>query len=242
MNHAALSMRTSLLTIIAVTLAEATAAAQPGASVGEQEAAQDPRARAIQLTTEAGAAARAGHCDVVRTLEPQVEHLDPEVHDRAFTADPAIASCGHASPAAAAGAAHEGLAVGGALGLGSALQYDARVGWVISPLLTLFATGMWGAVLFEDDVASYRVLGIGARLSVSDRMFVDGRIGHARAVFPAFDTGASFQRTGVGYFAGIGFELLQLPSFGLELHAEYAGWAGMGGAGSILGGLGITFY
>jgi len=119
--------------------------------------ADAPRAHAIQLTMQAVMAARAGDCGTVRTIEVQVRDLDPEYRRRAFALDPAITPC--LTPPTV-GQDYEGLVVGAAIGLGTGLTGDLRLGWMLHPSIAVFATGVWSNSLL-DAGSDYRLLGGG---------------------------------------------------------------------------------
>jgi hypothetical protein len=136
---------------------------------------------------------------------------------------------------------HDGMMLGGAIGLGLQSHVDFRVGWMVSPRVAVFATGLWTGSVTDD--SSRRLLGVGARVWLSDRAFLEGRLGQglvrADTVPANVPMSTPMEAKGLGGFAGLGVEVLRSKHFGLELHAEGTLFIG---EGSLTGGLGITFY
>jgi hypothetical protein len=244
-------MRQGLLPLLVIALARTTTAAQPSTSTPAPEiangatpevtnsaapkVADDPRAHAVQLTMQAVMAARAGDCGTVRTIEVQVRDLDPAYRSRAFAVDPAIAPC--LTPPTV-GNDREGPVVGVGFGLGTGLTGDLRLGWMLHPRIAVFATAV-GSQSALDAGSDFRLLGIGARLWIAGRIFLDGRVGSARGTHYDIDDTAMRHTTSVGYLAGLGVELVRSRIFGLELNADFM----KGGESLALAlGLGVTFY
>jgi hypothetical protein len=145
------------------------------------------------------------------------------------------------SPSVAGG--HDSVMLGGAIALGLQSDIDFRVGWMVNPRVAVFATGLWSESITDND-SSRRLLGVGARLWISDRAFLEGRLGQGivRSHVSPGDVmpgDVMMETKGAGGFAGLGVEVLQQRHFGLEFHFEGIYTAG---EGALAGGLGFTFY
>jgi hypothetical protein len=70
---------------------------------------------------------------------------------------------------------HDGMMLGGAFALGQQSDFDFRVGWMVNPRVAVFATGLWSESITHD--SSRRLLGVGGRLWITDRAFLEGRLG-----------------------------------------------------------------
>ena len=64
-----------------------------GRDRAHEDALERSRARASQLIETAEATARAGDCETVRTIDPQVFALDPDLHETVFLADLGVKAC-----------------------------------------------------------------------------------------------------------------------------------------------------
>lgn len=132
---------------------------------------------------------------------------------------------------------HDGVMLGGAVALGLQSDIDFRVGWMVSPRVAVFATGLWSESITDD--SSRRLLGMGARLWISDRAFLEGRLGQGIVRSHVSPGDVMMETKGAGGFAGLGVEILQWRHFGLEFHVEGIYTVG---EGALAGGIGITFY
>jgi len=133
---------------------------------------------------------------------------------------------------------HDGVMLGGAVALGLQSDIDFRVGWMVYPRVAVFVTGLWSESITDND-SSRRLLGVGARLWISDRAFLEGRLGQGIVRSHVSPGDAMMETKGAGGFAGLGVEILQWRHFGLEFHVEGIYTAG---EGALAGGIGITFY
>ena len=143
-----------------------------------------------------------------------------------------------ASESPSVASVHEGVMLGGAVALGLQGDIDFRVGWMVNPRVAVFATGLWSESITTYH-SSRRLLGVGARLWISDRAFLEGRLGQGIVRSPVSPGDVMMETKGVGGFAGVGVEILQWRHFGLEFHAEGIYTAG---EDALAGGIGITFY
>jgi hypothetical protein len=136
---------------------------------------------------------------------------------------------------------HDGMMLGGAIALGLQGHVDLRVGWMVTPRVAVFGTGLWAGSITDD--SRRRLLGVGARLWISERAFLEGRLGQGLVRDDTMLTNVPMEMhtetKGVGAFAGLGVEIVRWKHFGLELHTEATLFAG---EGAVTGGLGITFY
>jgi hypothetical protein len=132
---------------------------------------------------------------------------------------------------------HDGVMLGGAIALGLQGAIDFRVGWMVNPRVAVFATGLWSESI--TDSSSRRLLGVGARLWISDRAFLEGRLGQGVVRSHVAPGDVMIEDKGEGGFAGLGVEILKSRHFGFELHAEGIYTVG---EGALVGGIGITFY
>ena len=135
---------------------------------------------------------------------------------------------------------HDGMMLGGAIALGLQSSVDLRVGWMLNPRVAVFGTGLWAGSITND--SSRRLVGVGARLWLTDRAFLEGRLGQGlvRAeTMPVVPMERPAETKGFGAFAGLGVEIVHWKHLGLELHTEATLLAG---EGALTGGLGITFY
>jgi len=118
---------------------------------------------------------------------------------------------------------------------------DLRVGWMVNPRVAVFGTGLWAGSITND--TRRRLVGVGARLWITDRAFLEGRLGQGLVrddPMPAnMPMETRTETKGIGAFAGLGVEIVRWKHFGLELHTEATLVAG---DGALSGGLGITFY
>lgn len=136
---------------------------------------------------------------------------------------------------------HDGMMLGGAIALGLQSSVDVRIGWMVNPRVAVFGTGLWAGSITND--STRRLVGVGARLWISDRAFLEGRFGQGLVRDDTMPANVPMEmRTetkGVGGFAGLGVEIVRWKHFGLELHTEATLFAG---EGAVTGGLGLTFY
>lgn len=136
---------------------------------------------------------------------------------------------------------HDGMMLGGAIALGLQSSVDLRVGWMVHPRVAVFGTGLWAGSITND--SSRRLVGVGARLWITDRAFLEGRLGQGLVrddtILANIPMEMHTETRGVGAFAGLGVEIVRWKHFGLELHTEATLFAG---EGALTGGLGITFY
>jgi hypothetical protein len=136
---------------------------------------------------------------------------------------------------------HDGMMLGGAIALGLQSHVDVRAGWMVNPRVAVFATGLWAESITDN--SRRRLVGVGARLWISDRAFLEGRLGQGLVRDDKMPTNLSMdvpvERKDLGAFAGVGVEFLRWKHCGLELHAEGTYFAG---DGAFTGGFGITFY
>ena len=136
---------------------------------------------------------------------------------------------------------HDGMMLGGAIAMGLQSSVDLRVGWMVNPRVAVFGSGLWAGSITND--SSRRLVGVGARLWISDRAFLEARFGQGlvrdETMLSNVPMEMRIETKGVGAFAGLGVEIVHWKHFGLELHTEATLFAG---EGAVTGGLGITFY
>lgn len=245
-------MRGSLATIITCVIAlepavmaappdgelKTTALSEPQAHATEQV---DARARAIQLTRQATAAAQGGDCPVVIRLDPEVRDLDRTYHAQAFARDPAILACTGARPPSgppieAAGRRGPVLGTGVAVSGHGIAQAELRLGWMAHPQLAVFAAIASGIVLTDE--GGYHLVELGARAG-SGRLFVDLRIGQMSMTSGADLDSPRVTTSRFAWSAGLGLDVVHLSHFGLELSG---GFLGTTSDTLFLAGLGFTFY
>src|SRR5437762_10744908 len=115
-----------------------------------------------------------------------------------------------AAEASSVASVHDGMMLGGAIALGLQSHVDVRVGWMASPRVAVFATGLWGSSITDD--SSRRLVGVGARLWMSERAFLEGRLGQGLvrdATMPTSSTMETrIETKGIGAFAGLGVEIV----------------------------------
>ena len=224
--------RFSAILIAASLLVRTTASAQPGAQPSKPQVEPATHSRAAQLSAQAVSSARKGDCAAVRTADLQIREIDPQYHREVFAADSMISSClVPGAPSVPEEIRRLGAVIGGTAGLGGIpplaviAQGELLVGWMAHPRIALLLVGAFGSVGGIEGNGTFTGLLGGTRVWMTDRVFLDGRIGQIE------DT--------VVWAIGLGTEVKHArhSSFDLHLHV-LAG----DGAGLLIGGIGVSWY
>lgn len=196
-----------------------------------------PEEHAVQLTAEAHEQALAGRCDLVAKLDGKVHQLDALYYERSFTTDPAIEQCLHPTIERHA---RTRFTAGAGVTVGTGLQADLRLGWMVTESVAVFGSVFLGSDQRKSEDNEYRVFAAGVRYWPFARGFIDGRLGVASGYLSPCGTSAlSCTKLGVGGLLGAGYEVAHTSRYGLELHVEVSGG---GGIAIVGGGVGASFY